>query len=309
VRRVIGLEGLEPLPRAAVTVGKFFAVHRGHQVLLQAAVAAARREGVPAVVLTFDRHPLEVLRPGPPQPVLATLDERLELIAAQGIDTAVVAKLGPEFLSQEPEAFVRDVLLRRLGAREVLASEEFRFGRGARGDLELLRALGIQLGFRFTAVPPVLLDGRRVSSSWVGECLAAGRAAEAERLLGRPYAVPGTVERGEQLGRRLGFPTANVAFAPDRLLPADGVYVARFLWEEQGRPAVVNLGVRPTVGGRRRLLEAHLLDWDGDLYGLPARVEFRERLRGEEHFPDTEALRRQIARDAEAARRWWRERE
>jgi riboflavin kinase / FMN adenylyltransferase len=305
MRRILGLEALgEPLARSAVTIGKFFAVHRGHQALLAATATAARRQAALAVVLTFDRHPQEVLRPGTELPLLAGLEERLDLIEAQGPDVAVVIRVTPEFLALEPEAFVRQVLVEKLGAVEVLASGQFRFGRGARGTVEMLRELGAAHGFRFTEVPPVLDGGSRISSSRVAECVTAGRVAAAARLLGRPYVVPGTVAEGEKLGRKLGFPTANVRPAPRRLLPADGVYVTTVRWDASRQPAVANLGLRPTVDGKQRLLEVHLLDWSGDLYGREVRVEFLERLRDERRFPDLDALRAQIAADAKAARRF-----
>lgn len=310
MRRVLGLEALDfPLERSAVTIGKFFAVHRGHQALLQATVEAARRLEAQSVVLTFDRHPREVLQPGWEAPVLASLEERLDLIEAQGIDVTVVASITPEFLAQEPEAFVEELLVRSLGARQVLAGDNFRFGRGARGDVALLRSLGERLGFEYTAVPPVLEKGERISSSRVAACIEAGEVAAAGVLLGRLYCVGGRVAPGQQLGRQLGFPTANVAVDPRRLLPADGVYVVEAVWDtETGRveqPAVANLGVRPTVDGKQRLLEVHLLDWTGDLYDREVGVRFHQRLRGEQRFPDLEALKAQIRADAQAARGWF----
>lgn len=306
MRRIIGLETLtEPLSRSVVTIGKFFAVHRGHQALLRTTREEATRLGAQSVVFTFDRHPGEVLQPGFTDPLLTTLEERLDLIAAEGIDVAVVAVLTPDFLGQEPEAFVRDVLVGRLGAVEVLASEAFRFGKAARGDFELLRALGPKLGFTAVSLPPVLEGDEWISSTRVAECVRAGEVAAVERLLGRPYAVAGSVQTGDQVGRQLGFPTANVAVDPARLLPADGVYTTRLSWDGGSQPAVANLGVRPTRDGHRRLLEVHLLDWTGDLYGREVRVEFCDRLRAEQRFPDLNALKAQIARDVEAARAYF----
>ncbi len=303
MRRVLGLETLgEPLGRAAVTIGKFFAVHRGHQALLAATVEAARREGALAVAFTFDRHPQEVLRPGTELPSLAGLDERLDLMEAQGLDAAVVARVTPELLSWEPEGFVREFLVGRLGAVEVLASGAFRFGRGARGNVDLLRALGPELGYRVTEVPPVLDGGQRISSSRIAECVRAGRVEDAGRLLGRAYSLAGPVSTGQQLGRRLGFPTANVQADPARLFPADGVYAVRASWDGETRPGVANLGVRPTVDGSRRMLEVHLLDWSGDLYGRQVRVEFVRRLREERRFSGLDSLKEQIGRDVEEAR-------
>lgn len=304
MQRALGLEALDAARGpSAVTIGKFFAVHRGHQALLRATVAAAREIGGRSVVLTFDRHPREVLQPGWEAPVLATLEERLDLIEAEGIDLAVVARITPEFLAQEPEDFARDLLVGRLGAKRVLAGENFRFGRRARGDVELLRRLGAELGFAYVPVPPVLEAGERISSSRVAACIQAGRVAAAAVLLGRPYCVPGEVVHGAEVGARLGFPTANVQVDPRRLLPADGVYVVRVA--EMDAPAVANLGVRPTVDGTRRVLEAHLLDWKGDLYGRKLGIQFLDRVRDEQRFPSLESLKEQIGRDVEAARAWF----
>lgn len=307
MRRILGLETLgDPLRQSTVTIGKFFAIHRGHQALIRATVEAARRNGGPAVVLTFDRHPLEVLRPGTELPVIATLEERLDLIEAEGADVTVVVRLSPEFLAQEPETFIREVLVRQLGAVEVLASDNFRFGRAARGNLALLHAMGAELGFHCSPVVPVLEGGERISSSRIGACVEAGQVREASTLLGRPYCVAGTVVPGEQLGRRLGFPTANVHTDPKRLLPANGVYVVRVRLDDQSFPGVANLGVRPTVSGQERRLEVHLLDWSGDLYGKEVRVEFLEHLRNEQRFAGLDALKAQIDRDAEDAREFFR---
>lgn len=308
MRRILGLESLsEPLRRSTVTIGKFFAVHRGHQALIQSTVAAARRNGGPAVVLTFDRHPVEILRPGTAVPLLAGLEERLDLIEAQGADVTVVVRLSPEFLGQEAESFVRDLLVGKLGAVEVLASDNFRFGKGASGDVVLLQRLGLELGFSFTPVTPVMEGGLRISSSRIAACVEAGRVREAAALLGRHYSVPGEVVAGARVGRQLGFPTANVQHHPRRLLPADGVYVVRMCRDDapgEALPGVCNVGVRPTVDGTRRLVEVHLLDWSGDLYGKQVNVEFLDRLRDEQRFPGLDALREQIQRDVQAARAW-----
>lgn len=301
--------GLEKLPAAlgpsAVTIGKFFAVHRGHQALLRATRHAAARRGARSVVLTFDRHPLELLRPGTRLPLISTLDERLQLLEAEGIDVAVVARLTPEFLAMEPERFAAELLARKLGAVELVCGEAFRFGKGAAGDVALLRRLGEALGFGVTLVPPVMEGGEPISSSRVGAAVESGRVAEAARLLGRPYVVPGTVVAGERVGRSLGFPTANLHVPHGRLLPADGVYLVRARWEGQQQPGLANLGVRPTRDGSRRVLEVHLLDWEGDLYGRAVAVEFLERLREERRFPSLEALAAQIARDVNAAQAYF----
>ena len=298
----------DPAHSSVVTIGKFFAVHRGHQALLRTTVEAARASEAQSVALTFDRHPLEVLRPGTELLELTSLEERLELMEREGLDRAIVLHVTPELLAIEAEQFVRAVLVERLRAREVLAGEQFRFGQGARGTVELLRSLGEELGFTCPRFPPLLHNGQRISGSRVAAAIAAGSVGEAAELLGRAYSVPGAVVRGDQVGRTLGFPTANIAPPPKRLLPADGVYVGQLHWDGETAPAVVNLGVRPTVDGRRRLLEAHLPGWSGDLYGQEVRLEFLNRLRDEQRFPDLEALKSQIARDVETAQAYFAER-
>jgi len=303
MRRILGLEALtKPPVRSVVCVGKFFAVHRGHQALLRATVAAARERDAESLVLTFDRHPRELLEPGYAPPVLTSLEERLGLIAAEAPDRTLVLHVTPELLAQEPEDFISETLVGRLRAVEVLAGERFRFGRAARGTTALLREMGEGLGLTYTPVEAVLEGGRRVSSSRVAASVEAGRVAEAARLLGREYTVPGVVEEGERRGRELGFPTANVRVPPERLLPAHGVYVARLKVPSASLPAVANLGTRPTVGGERVVLEVHALDWSGDLYGRPVDIAFLERLREERRFPDLPALQAQIAADVAAAR-------
>jgi riboflavin kinase/FMN adenylyltransferase len=290
-------------PASAVTIGKFAAVHVGHQALIRATCAAATRLGAASVVLTFDRDPQEVLRPGPQQPALTTLDERLRLIEALGVEVAVVVRLDLQFLGQTPEEFVQRVLLERLHAVEVVASGNFRFGRGAAGTMETLETLGARHGFGVTIIPPVVVRGEPVSSSRVAACVEAGDVETAAVMLGRPYSLSGPVLPGDRLGRQLGFPTANLAADPARLLPANGVYSGFAAWNGERRAAVTNVGVRPTVDGARRLVEAHLLDFQGDLYGVPLTFEFHHRLRGEERFPSLEALKAQIERDVEEARR------
>jgi riboflavin kinase / FMN adenylyltransferase len=298
-----GLERLvEPLPRSVVAIGKFDGVHRGHQALIQAAVTEAGAEAAESVVVTFDRHPVELLKPGTRTQYLTPLEERLRLIDALGVDRTLLIHLSDEFLHLTAEEFVRSVLAERLGTVAVVASESFRFGRGAAGTVETLRELGPRYGFRFQSVPPVLVDGSRVSSSRVVECVRAGRVAEAATLLGRPYALFGRVIHGDERGRLLGFPTANLETDERQHLPADGVYAGFLAWDDEApRPAVCNLGVRPTLDGTQHRVEAHVLGFSGDLYERRVRLLFVQRLRGEQRFPDLEALKAQIAADAARA--------
>jgi riboflavin kinase/FMN adenylyltransferase len=300
------LENLDHRPEflttSAVTIGKFFAAHIGHQALIRATREAAARREAASVVITFDRHPMELLRPGTSFPQLTTLEERLELIGGLGADYAVLVRLDLEFLSQTPETFVRTMLIDRLAAVEVVTSDNFRFGRGAAGTVETLQSLGEREGFGVTVVPPVLVGGEPVSSSRIAACIGEGRVEAATEMLGRLYHVSGPVVAGDGRGRQIGFPTANVSVDARRLLPADGVYSCFAVHGTRRDLAVINIGVRPTVGGTRRQVEAHLLDFCADLYGAQLTLEFQRRLRDEQRFPSIDALREQIARDVASAR-------
>jgi riboflavin kinase/FMN adenylyltransferase len=300
----VRLETLAPRgwPGPVVTVGNFDGVHRGHQVLVGRTVEAARRAGGTSVVLTFDPHPTRVLSPDRAPATLTTLAQKGELLTSLGIERLAVLPFTREVASHSPEEFARDVLAGALGARAVVVGESFRFGRGRRGDAARLEALGAGLGFSVEAVPPIVLDGAPVSSTRVREALQDGDVEVAARLLGRPAFVDALVVQGDGRGRMIGVPTANLE--PDNeLLPAPGVYAGRCRLPEGGtHSAVVNLGRRPTFGGGRLTLEAHVLDFEGDLYGKRLRLSFEARLRGEERFATVAALVVQIHRDVEEAR-------
>jgi riboflavin kinase/FMN adenylyltransferase len=287
---------------SAVAVGNFDGVHRGHQALVVAAVSRARTAGEAAVVLTFDPHPAAVLRPHAAPAALTTLAQKEELVAALGVDRLVVVPFDARLAALAPEAFATEVLQQSVGARHVVVGESFRFGRGRAGDPRALEELGRTRGFGVEVVPPVMEEGRPISSSRVREALAGGRVDDAQRLLGHPYFVDGVVVRGDARGRTLGFPTANLSPEP-QILPARGVYAAQCrLADGNERPAVVNVGERPTFGGGRVTLEAHLIGFDGDLYDARLRVSFRHFLRAEQRFASAEALVAQIRADVDAAR-------
>ena len=302
MRIVQGLESFPPdAAPSAVALGVFDGIHLGHRAILGTAVAQARQHGLAALACTFDPHPMEVLQAGRSPVPLTTLEERLALIAETGIDTTVVIAFTRAVAAQEPEAFVREVLVGTLRARDVVVGFNHRFGRGARGDAALLQALGAELGFRAHVVAPLVVDGIPVSSSEIRAALQAGDLPRAARLLGRPYRAQGEVVRGAGRGRTLGFPTANVK--ADRPLPLpEGVYACQAFIESVRYRAVINVGVRPTFGETEMTVEAHLIDFSGDLYGKWIRIEFLRRLRGERKFPDVEALRTQIALDIAATR-------
>ena len=302
MRIVQGLESFPPdAPASVVALGVFDGVHIGHRAILGTAVARGRAAGLEPLACTFDPHPMEVLQPERAPRPITPLQERLALIGETGVTATVVLRFTRELAAVEPEAFVKDVLLGRLRAREIVVGYNHRFGRGARGDARLLEDLAGRLGFQAHVVPPTTVDGVAVSSSGIRTALHRGDLPAATRALGRPYAIAGTVTAGAGRGRTLGFPTANIA--PDRpLLVERGVYLGRVYLEDGRHVAVVNVGVRPTFGETTLAVEAHLLDFSGDLYGRQVRLEFLERLREEMRFPSVEALKAQVARDIEAAR-------
>jgi riboflavin kinase/FMN adenylyltransferase len=289
-----------------LTIGNFDGVHRGHHALLAAARAEARAAGVPTAVLTFDPHPARVVRPEEAPAPLTSLPQKAELLEAEGVERLLVLPFTEAVAALPAETFAAEVLVRRARARVVVVGEGFRFGRGRRGDLATLGREGERLGFRVRAVPSVLWRGAPVSSTRVREALAGGEVAEARGLLGRSHFVDGTVGRGEGRGRRLGFPTANLESA-SQVWPAHGVYAGRAELREEAlrrpRPVVINVGRRPTFGSGAPALEAHLLDFEGSLYGRALRLHFDHRLRGERAFPDAGALARQVQEDVTAARR------
>ena len=299
------VRGLESSPPdagpSAVALGAFDGIHLGHRAILGTAVALARQGKIRALACTFDRHPMEVLQPDRAPMPITTLEERLELIAGTGIDTTVVIPFTPAVASVEAKAFVQDVLIGTLQAREIVVGFNHRFGRGARGDAQFLESLAAPLGFRAHIVPALLVDGVAVSSSEIRAALQRGDLPKAERLLGRPYSIRGEVVRGAGRGRTLGFPTANVKTERPLGLPV-GVYVCRLLVGARQHQAVVNVGYRPTFGETDLSVEAHVLDFAGDLYDQRVTLTFLRRLREERKFPSVDALKEQIALDVAAAR-------
>jgi riboflavin kinase/FMN adenylyltransferase len=267
----------------AIAIGTFDGVHRGHRTVIEAAKAS----GLRSTVVTFDPHPRLVL--GYDVPLLSTFERRVELIGEVGPDELFVVSFTPELAQLQPEEFVERVL-RPLGARVVFAGEDFRFGAGRRGDVALLRAVGLEVR------PAPLLEG--VSSSRIRELAAAGDVAGAAELLGRPFELEGTIVAGDQRGGTLGFPTANLAVAEHLLVPAFGIYAGAALEHR----AAVSIGINPHYGGSERRVEAFLLDYSGDLYGRHMRLELWQHLRAERAFANEEELIARIARDVEETR-------
>ena len=309
-------QGLADVPtdwgRSVVTIGVFDGVHRGHQRIITAAADAAAGLGLPLVVITFDPHPAEVIRPGSHPVLLCTAARRAELLAGLGAGAVCMMRFTPEFSRLSPEEFVRLALADRLHAAAVVVGENFRFGHRAAGDVALLAELGEKYGFAAEPVPLLRDDGIKISSSLIRQKLADGDVTGAEGDLGRPHRVEGVVVPGHRRGRALGFPTANLETFPHTAIPADGVYAGWLstLGEREGQetegerwPAAISVGTNPTFGGQDRVVEAYALDRDDlELYGVHVGVDFAARLRGMERFGSAAALAEQMRRDVDQAR-------
>ena len=289
----------------ALTIGNFDGVHLGHQAMLARLCEASRALALPAAVLTFEPQPREFFSPGSAPARLTTLREKLECLANYGVDRAHVIRFDGEFAALSPDAFVTQLLLEKLNVRWLLVGDDFRYGARRGGDHAQLARAAEKYGFQLETMHSVNVAGERVSSTGVREALARGDFAHAQRLLGRPYTIEGRVAHGEKLGRRLGFPTANIHLQRNRT-PFTGIYAVKLHGiESMPLPAVASLGVRPTVmADAAPVLEVHILDFSADIYGRRVRVEFLHKLRDEEKYPDLETLRQQIERDVEHARQY-----
>lgn len=290
-----------------LAIGNFDGVHRGHQALLAAMREDARRHGRQAGALTFDPHPAALLRPDRVHSYLTTMPERLEVFAELALDFAVVYPFSLETARMPAAEFIGQVR-RRVQMAALWVGPDFALGRNREGDVPALRAIGQELGYQVHTIEPQLLGGEEVRSGRIRSYLAEGDVQAAGRQLGRLYQVSGEVVKGAQRGHLLGFPTANLAVPEGRLLPANGVYATWMRLDDDlprhgaWLPGVTNVGVRPSFDNGPRTVEAHLLDFDGDLYGRPATLQFVARLRPEQRFPNIEALSAQIRQDAAAAR-------
>jgi len=292
----------EALRGAIIALGNFDGFHLGHQAVVGRAVQRGAHERRPVIAATFDPHPVRHFRPDTPPFRLTTLDQRERLFAHAGADAMLVFRFGDELASTAAEDFVAKLLAEQLGASGVVTGEDFTFGKGRIGNVQLLSELGARHGIEAETVAPVLLDGRRISSGWVREALQAGDPGTAIRLLTRPFAIEGEVVHGDKRGRALGWPTANVELR-NYLRPAYGIYAVRVtLDDESEHDGVASLGVRPTFDPPRELLEAVLFDFDGDLYGRRIEVALHRYLRPEARFDSVEALKAQMDEDVAQAR-------
>lgn len=306
-----GTESIDRKLRAPVlTIGNFDGLHLGHRAIMDTVIERAGALDGQSVVLTFDPHPRKVVQSAKAPKLLITLEQKQRLLAEQGVDVLVLQPFDRTFASLPPQDFIRNVVHERIRPREVYVGYDFHFGRDREGSMRLLTEMGPRLGFAVTIIPEVTKRGRDVNSTRIRALLAEGDVEEATSLLGRAFSVWGRVVEGDRRGRTIGFPTANLA-TENEVLPAAGVYTTGFTFldadgvpEGKVLPSVTNVGLRPTFkDGQGLMAEAHLIDFEGDLYGRRVELAFYDRLRPERKFAGVDALREQIALDVEEARR------
>lgn len=285
----------------ALTIGVFDGVHLGHQFLIGKLKEKAAENGLLSGVVTFHRHPRLVLSPDSKITYLTSLKERIRLLEGLGVEHVVTLSFTPELSQLGAREFIA-LLKRYLRVRGLVIGPDFALGKRREGAAPTLRALGDELDFVVEVVPPMVLHGEVVSSTAIRHALSRGDMMAVNKLLGRHFTLAGQVSKGDERGKTLGFPTANLIPEPEQALPADGVYATRAFLSETAYQAVVNIGIRPTFGGGQRLVEVHLFDFEGQLYGQELRIELVERLRGEMKFSSAEELKAQIARDVTQAR-------
>lgn len=290
----------------ALTIGNFDGVHLGHQAMLERLRREAAARALPAAVMTFEPHPREFFAPDQAPTRLSSLREKLEMLAALGVERTYVCRFNYDFARTPADEFVDEVLVRGLAVRWLLVGDDFRFGARRAGDFKLLQSLATQRGYEVESISSVTVAGRRVSSTAIRDALAGGDLGLAAQLLGRPYSISGRVVGGDRLGRTLGFPTANVRMRHNRP-PLQGIFAVQVHGiGPRPLPGAASLGVRPTIrADGMPMLEVHILDFDADIYGRHVRVEFLHKLRDEQKFADVETLRAQIERDVQETRRFF----
>ena len=286
-----------------LAIGVFDGVHRGHQAVISTSARHAHSAKGTSVVVTFDPHPAKVLRPGDAPHLLTATQHKIALIRALGVSHLLIIEFNREFAATSPEDFVQQLVTHSKPLREICVGHEWSFGKNRRGNLDVLKKLGAHFDFNVVGIPPVMVHGAVVSSTAIRQAVEAGSLAKAAEMLGRDYTILGAVTRGDQLGKKIGFPTANLS-AHSEQFPPNGVYLAEAWFEGVLYHGVVNLGYRPTVsrGKSQRLLEIHLLDFERDIYGEDLEVRFVRYLRPERKFESVEALARQINADVRQAR-------
>lgn len=302
MRLVTNTRKLKNIKSSIVTLGNFDGVHIGHQKVLKAVKARSEKSKLPSIVYTFEPHPLKVIAPHKSPPLLTILEEKINLIKASGVDFLVLARFTKEFASQHPEKFVENVLAKQLKAKEVWVGHDYAFGKARAGTIEHLKELGKKFNFRVSVIPACKKRGVIISSSKIREYVTDGKIKEAASLLGRPYAVSGKVVRGRNIGKHLGFPTANIAIH-NELIPKDGIYAVRVLLDEKRYKGAANIGFAPTFHNKKRAVEVHIMDFKRNIYGKNLKIEFIQRLRGEKIFKSAEELAAQIRKDVNMAKK------
>ena len=285
-----------------LTLGSFDAIHLGHQKILKTLKVRAQALGVPSVVYTFEPHPRKVISPEKSPPLIITIQDKIALIEGFGIDYLLLAHFTKEFAATHPRQFVEGVLVKGLRVKEVWVGHDYSFGRAREGSVTYLKELSHRLGFKVGVVEAVKKEGLIVSSSLIRRLVAQGDVERAKTLLGRPFSLTGRVVKGDDRGKGLGFPTANIE-TDQELMPATGVYAGVATIADREYPAVINIGVAPTFNRKKTIVEAHILDFSGVIYGKDIRVNLLKRLREERRFGSSEELKAQIAKDIEQTKR------
>lgn len=293
----------EKYQESCVTIGNFDGVHRGHQLLFNTVVQKARKIGGTSIAVTFDPHPLQVLRPGGIK-LISTVEQKVELIEMAGIDVLVIVPFSKDFASTTADQFVHEILVEKLGVRELVVGYDYAFGKGRTGDIAFLQEQGLKYDFPVTVVDAYYEDGLLVSSTKVRELVSEGELDMARQLLGRCYQIRGVVKVGKQRGgKEIGYPTANLHFDPEDLVPKHGVYVCQVICDGKCYGGVLNIGMNPTFGENQLLAETHIFDFNQDIYGKPIKLNLLKYLRGEIRFSGIPELTAQIGRDVLEAKR------
>ena len=292
----------EPFPNACVTIGNFDGVHFGHQRLFDVVEQRAYHSRGTSIAITFNPHPLQVLRPGGIK-LISTCEQKIELIAMSGIDVLIIIPFNKEFAATPAVRFVDEILMQRIGVKQLFVGYDYAFGKGRTGDIGFLRQQGEEKGFSVTVIDPYYEDGILISSTKVRELVAAGKMAETKKLLGRDYQIRGEVQRGKQRGgKEIGFPTANLHVDEEDLLPKYGVYVCQVIYDGKSYGGVINIGFNPTFSENKLIAEAHIFNFSQDIYGKPIKVNLLHFMRDERKFSSIEELSAQIARDVVQAK-------
>ena len=303
MRVIKDIQKLKNIKSAIITIGNFDGVHTGHQQILKVVNERAAKYGLPSIVYTFEPHPLKILAPHKSPPLLTTLKEKIALIKKYGIDYLILAQFTKEFASQHPKKFVMDVLVGKLKASEIWIGHDYAFGRGKEGTALYLKELGKELDFKVHIIPAYKKKGVIVSSSKIREFIQNGKLKEAANFMGRPYIILGRVVKGRSMGKKLGFPTANLEIS-NELVPPNGVYAVYVTGlGKKIYHGVANIGLAPTFGANKFVIEVHIIDFKKEIYGKKIKVEFIKKLRNEKVFRTTEGLVAQIMKDIEQAKK------